>query len=96
MSRKFKRQLIIISLSQLKTKSKSRVEKQYKTFHSIRPTVVTTEHYSKAQIENPVKIAPGTKSYYSTTKHGKKICVVSNSQIKRIKKNLFNNSLYTG
>ena len=57
---------------------------------------MTTEHYSKTQIENPLKIVPGNRSYYSTTKHGKKTCVVDNSQIKRIKKNLFNNSLYTG
>ena len=38
----------------------------------------------------------GNRSYTSTTKFGKKICVVGDSHIKRIKKNLFNNSLCEG
>lgn len=35
------------------TKPKSRAEKN--KFHSVRPTVATTENYSNAQIENPVR-----------------------------------------
>ena len=48
------------------TKSKSRVEKH--KFHSTRPTVVITENYIKAQIENPVRIVPGNRSYSSIKK----------------------------
>ena len=39
---------------------------------------------------------PGNRPYSSTTKFGKKICVVGDSHIRRIKRNLFNNSLYGG
>ena len=35
-------------------------------------------------------------SYSSATKYGKKICVVGDSHIRRIKRNLFNNSLCEG
>ena len=39
---------------------------------------------------------PGNRSYSSTTKFGKKICVVGDSHIRRIERNAFNNSLYEG
>ena len=39
---------------------------------------------------------PASRSYSSTTKYGKKICVVGDSHIRRIKRNLFNNSLCEG
>ena len=71
------------------TKSKSRGEKR--NSRSIRPTVA---NYNNVQIENPV--VPGNKSYSSTTTYGKKICVVGDSHIRQIKRNLFNNSLYEG
>ena len=73
------------------TKSKSRAEKTKST--SIRTTAA---NYNNAQIENPVVTVPGNRSYSSTTKFGKKICVVGDSHIRRIKRNLFNNSLYGG
>ena len=73
------------------TKSKSRAEKTKST--SIRTTAA---NYNNVQIENPVVTVPGNRSYSSTTKFGKKICVVGDSHIRRIKKNLFNNSLCEG
>ena len=73
------------------TKSKSRAEKN--KFHGIRPTEANNDN---VQIENPEVTIPRNKSYSSTTKYGKEICVVSDSHIKRIKRNLFNNSLYEG
>ena len=48
------------------------------------------------QIENPVVTVPGNRSYSSTTKYGKKICVVGDGHIRQIKRNLFNNSLCEG
>ena len=39
---------------------------------------------------------PGNRPYSSTTKFGKKICVVGDSHIRRIERNVFNNSLYEG
>ena len=71
------------------TKSKPRAGKIKSS--SIRTTVV---NYNKAQIENSA--VPGNKAYSSTTKFSKKICVVGDSHIRRIKRNLFNNSLYEG
>ena len=73
------------------TKSKSRAEKIKSS--SIRTTVA---NYNNAQIENPVVTVPGNRPYSSTTKFGKKICVVGDSHIRRIKRNLFNNSLCEG
>ena len=58
-----------------------------------RPLVAITEKYINAQREPPRKVVPGNRSYASTTKYGKKICVVGDSHISRIKKNLFNNSI---
>ena len=69
-------------------KSKSRAEKSKSS--SMRPMVAI---YSNVQIENPVGAVPGKKSYASNKKYGKKICVVGDSHIRRIKRNLFNNSL---
>ena len=70
------------------TKSKSRGEK--KNSRSIRA------NYNNVQTENPVVSVPGNWSYSSTTTYGKKICVVGDSHIRRIKRNLFNNPLYEG
>ena len=50
-------------------------------------------NYNNSQIKNPVVTVPGNMSYSSATKYGKKICVVGDSHIRRIKRNLFNNSL---
>ena len=47
-------------------------------------------------IENPIVTVPGNRSYSNTIKHGKKICVVGDSHVRRIKRNLFNNSLWEG
>ena len=71
------------------TKSKPRAGKIKSS--SIRTTVA---NYNRAQIENSA--VPGNKAYSSTTKFSKKICVVGDSHIRRIKRNLFNNSLYEG
>ena len=61
-----------------------------------RPQVAITEKYINTQREPPRKVLPGNRSYASTTKYGKKICVVGDSHISRIKKNLFNNSVRNG
>ena len=73
------------------TKPKSRAEKIKSS--SIRTTVA---NYNNAQIENSVVTVPRNRSYSSTTKFGKKICLVGDSHIRRIKRNPFNNSLYEG
>ena len=74
------------------TKSKARAEKRKS--YRIRRTVGTTENYNNTHIENPERTVLENRSYCSTTKYGKKICVVGDSRIRRIKRILFNNSLY--
>ena len=83
--------LIIISVSKFKTQNLNQ-ELKIKSC-SIRTTVA---NYNNAQIENPVVTVPGNRSYSSTTKYGKKICVVGGGHIRQIKRNLFNNSLCEG
>ena len=73
------------------TKSKSRAEKIKSS--SIQTTLA---NYDNARIENPMITVPGNRSYSSTMKYGKKICVVGDSHVRRIKRNLFNNSLCEG
>ena len=50
--------------------------------------VAITENYNNEQIENPVRTVLGNRSYCSTIKYGKKICVVDDSHIKRTKRDL--------
>ena len=70
------------------TKSKSRAEKVKS--RSIRPTAV---NYNM-QIENLEVTVAGNRSYSSTTNYGNKICVTGENHTRRIKRYLFNNSLY--
>ena len=73
------------------TKSKSRAEKIKSC--SVQTTVANCNN---AQIENLVVTVPGNRSYSITTKYGTKICVVGDCHIRRIKRNMFNNSLCEG
>ena len=71
------------------TKSKSRAEKVKS--RSIRPTAV---NYNNVQIEYLEVTVAGNRSYSSTTNYGNKICVTGENHTRRIKRYLFNNSLY--
>ena len=61
-----------------------------------RPPVVITESYVNSQRDSPLRTVPGNQSYASTTKYGQKICIIGDSHIRRIKRNIFNNSLVNG
>ena len=76
------------------TKSKSRTEKH--NSHSIRPSNAITANEINTQSKNSIRTVPGNQLYASTTKHGKKTCIVGESHIGRFKKNLFNNSINEG
>lgn len=75
-------------------KSKRRLSKRnVASENQRRPDVCITEKYIQNQVEiRTPKIVPGNRTYASTTKYGKKIMVVGDSHIKRIKRNLFNDS----
>ena len=71
MNYKFKRQLIIITLSKFKIQNLNQELKKKKKSPSIRPTVAITENYNNVRIGNPVGSVPGSSSYPSTKKYGK-------------------------
>ena len=58
-----------------------------------RPNICTTEKYLEHQNQN---IVPGDRTYAETTKNGKKVFLIGDSHVKRIKRNLFNKSLISG
>ena len=55
-----------------------------------------TANENNTQSKNSIRTVPGNQSYASPTKHSKKTCIVGDSHIQRIKKNLFNNSINEG
>ena len=57
----------------------------------IRSTVTIIDNYNNVHIENAVRTVLRNRSYSSSTKHGKKISVVGDSHIRRIRRNLFIN-----
>ena len=90
---KFKRQLIIISVSKFKTQNLNQELKESKS-HSIRPTLAITENYNDAKIDNLLRTVPGDRSCSSTMKNEKKIFIVCDNHIRQIKRNLFSKSFY--
>ena len=46
--------------------------------------------------KNSIRNVSGNQSYASTTKNGKKACIVGDSLIQRIKRSLFHNSINEG
>ena len=58
-----------------------------------RPDICISEKYVKNFIPTTV---PGNSTYSGITKHGRKICVVGDSHIKRIEQNDFNKELRHG
>ena len=80
-----------------KPKSREHVRNTTKTScHNRRPEVAITENYIRSQKDQPQKIVPGRRTYASATKYGKKVCIVGDSHLRRIRKNVFNNSINDG
>ena len=55
--------------------------------HSIRPSNAIIANEINTKNKNSIRTVPGNQSYTSTTKHGKKTCIVGDIYIRRIKKN---------
>ena len=51
------------------------------------------EYYIRSQ---NIKTVPGDRKYTSTTKYEKNICIVGNSYIKRVRRNIVSNSIADG
>ena len=71
------------------TKSKSRFENR-----NTRTDNCITEKYlnNHVTLRKNQRVVPGNKTYSSARKYAKKIVVIGDSHLKRIKRNLFNNS----
>ena len=79
---------IISDVTEVETKEKEKVTQKH---GKRRPSVAITENYITSQ--QHVKTVPGNRRYASATRYGKKICIIGDSHIKRIKKNVFNGSI---
>ena len=58
-----------------------------------RPNIVITDNYIRPQ---SISTVPGNRTYASMTKYGKKTCIVGDSRIKKVRRNIVNNSIANG
>ena len=56
---------------------------------------ITDEQYEEPLEQREARIVPG-RAYSEATKFGKKICVIGDSHLNRIKRNIFQNSVKAG
>ena len=78
------------------TTSKRRQKKQ-STKHNKQPEAdITNNQYEESLVQRKARIVPGRRTYVEATKFGKKICVISDSHLNRIKRNIFQKSVNGG
>ena len=75
---------------------KSTLRAQKNNSRSICPSNAITANENNTQSKHSIITDPGNQSYAGTMKHSKKTCIAGDSHIRRIKKNLFNNSIIEG
>ena len=75
------------------TPSKRRPKKQ-STKHGKQPEAnITNNQYEEPLVQRKARIVPGRGAYVKATKFGKKICVIGDSHLNRIKRNIFKKSV---
>ena len=78
------------------TTSKRRQKKQ-STKHNKQPEAdITNNQYEESLVQRKARIVPGRRTYVEATKFGKKICVIGDSHLNRIKRNIFEKSVNRG
>ena len=76
--------------------SKRRQKKQ-STKHNKQPEAyITNNQYEEPLVQKKAHIVPGRRTYSEATKFGKKICVIGDSHLNRIKDNIFQKSVNGG
>ena len=70
------------------TTSKRRQKKQ-STKHNKQPEANITNNQYEPLAQRKARIIPGRRTYVEATKFGKKICVISDSHLNKIKRNIF-------
>ena len=78
------------------TPSKGRQKKQSPK-HNKQPEAYTiNSQYEEPLVQRITHIVPGRRTYSQATKFGKKICVIGDSHLNRIKRNIFQKSVNGG
>ena len=57
---------------------------------------ITNNQYEETLVQRKARIVPGSRTYSEATKFGKKICVIRDSYLNRIKRNIFQKSFNGG
>ena len=72
-------------------------QKKQSTKHNKQPEAnITNNQYEESLVQRKARIVPGRRTYVEATKFGKKICVVGDSHLNRIKRNIFQKSVNGG
>ena len=70
--------------------SSKRRQKKHSTKHNKQPEAyITSNQYEEPLVQRKALIVPGRITYLEATKFGKKICVIGDSHLNRIKDNIF-------
>ena len=71
------------------TPSKRRQKKQSPKHNKQPEAYITNNQYEEPLVQKKAHIVPGRRTYSEATKFGKKICVISDSHLNRITRNIF-------
>ena len=72
-------------------------QKKQSTKHNKQPEAnITNNQYEESLVQRKARIVPGRRTYVEATKFGKKICVIGDSHLNRIKRNIFEKSVNRG
>ena len=86
------RQLNVIFISP----SKRRQKKQATKYNKQPEAYITNEQYEEPLAQGKARIVPSRRTYLEATKFAKKICVISDSHLNRIERNIFKKSVNEG
>ena len=78
------------------TPSKRRHKKQSTQQNKQREVYITNNQYEEPLVQMKAHIVPGRRTYLEVTKFGKKICVIGDSHLNRIKRSIFQKSVKGG
>ena len=69
-------------------------QKKQSTKHNKQPEAnITNNQYEESLVQRKARIVPGRRTYVEATKFGKKICVIGDSHLNRIKRHIFQKSV---
>ena len=77
--------------------SSKRIQKKLSTKHNKQPEAyITNERYQEPLEQRKARIAPGRRTYLEATEFGKKVCIIGDSHLNRIKRNIFQKLVNVG